>query len=166
MTNPADIPQPLPWEERGKNIGTLPGGFAGYIITLREICKQVEMHHPKSQDLVSWLQSHYQLTGGSASGKEKFLRKAGVFEYMNGSLCLTQQANRWFESQDDGILIGLLHSQIRFVGEMLAELQNQPRSTEELRRSAKTLGLNWDSKAQVQRRRGWLQSAKLIEPFG
>ncbi len=166
MTNPADIPPPLPWEQRGKNIGTLPGGYAGYTGTLRNICEHTATRHPTSQSLVTWLRNNYKLTPGSAEGKENFLRKGGILEYTNGLLYLTKQASRWYETHDDGILIALLHSRVQFVGELLAELRTQPRSTEELRQAAKALGLNWDSKAQVQRRRGWLQSAKLIEPIG
>lgn len=164
MTNPADIPKPLPWDQRGKSIVTLPGGYAGYIDTLREICEHTVKQQPTSQSLATWLQSNYQLTERSAAGRANFLRKTAVLESTSGLLYLTRQASRWHETEDDGILIGLLHSRIQFVGELLAELQDQPRSSEELRQVAKNFGLNWDTKAQVQRRRGWLQSAKLIEP--
>ena len=166
MTSPTDIPDPRPWNQRGKNIGTLPGGYAGYIDTLREICEHTVNQHPTSQSLVIWIQGKYELTAGSAGGKEKFLRKAGVLEPTNGLLHLTRQASRWYETEEDSILIALLHSRVQFVGEMLVELLQGPRSIEELRQSAKSYGLSWGSKNQVQRRRGWLQSAKLTEPIG
>ena len=166
MTNPADIPLPLPWDERDKGIVTMPGGYTAYIDALRNICEHVVAGHPTSESLVTRLQSEYELTQGSARHKESFLRKASILEHKGSLLCLTAQASRWHETQDDGLLVALLHSRIQFVGELLAELRDQPRSTEELRQTAKTFGLNWTSKGQVQFRRGWLQSAKLIEPIG
>ena len=166
MTNPADIPLPLPWDERDKGIVTMPGGYTAYIDALRNICEHVVAGHPTSESLVTRLQSEYELTQGSARHKESFLRKASILEHKGSLLCLTAQASRWHETQDDGLLVALLHSRIQFVGELLAELRDQPRSTEELRQTAKTFCLNWTSKGQVQFRRGWLQSAKLIEPIG
>ena len=45
---------------------------------------------------------------------------------------------------------------------MLAELQ-EPKSAEDLRDVAKSYDLNWDSLTQIDNRRGWLASARLIE---
>ena len=110
------------------------------------------------------MQKHFELSSGSAKTKVAFLRKAGVLEPATGQLRLSEYANRWYETQDNGILIGLLHSRLQFFGEILVELREEPQSQEELRKAAKKYNLDWDSHKQIEIRRGWLESAKLIQP--
>jgi len=94
------------------------------------------------------------------------LQNAGILEFKSGLLQLSEYGGRWYASQDDGIVIALLHSRLQFIGEMLAELSVRPLRTEELRLAADSYGLNWDRGDQIARRRRWLQSAQLIEPAG
>lgn len=93
-----------------------------------------------------------------------FLQKAGVLESATDQLRVSEYANRWYMGADDGILIGLLHSRLQFFGEMLVELREVPQSQEELRKAAEKYNLDWDSRTQINIRRGWLESAKLIQP--
>ncbi len=144
----------------------MPGGYKGYIHALREICEHVVSEGPSRTDLVGWIQSHFNLSGGSAIWRERFLHKAGILESSANQIKLSEHASRWYLASDDGILIGLLHSRLQFLGEMLSELCEGPRSLEELRQAAKKYDLNWDTDNQGHRRRGWLESAKLVEPDG
>jgi len=128
------------------------------------ICDRVVSNHPSHTDLLGWTQGHFDLSTSSAKYLVGFLHKAGVLESAADRIHLSEYANRWYAEKDDAILVGLLHSRIRFVGEMLAELRGQPRSIEELRQAAQQYNLNWKRPLQVALRRGWLQSAKLIEP--
>ena len=162
MTNPADVPSPLPWEDRSKTVGTMPGGSSSYVETLREICGHVIKQRSSFADLVKWLQDRYDLKGRTARYRGGFLLNAGILEDETGLLRLSKYANRWYTTEDDGILIALFHSQLQFIGEMLAELYEKPRTAEELRSAAKKYGLNWTKRDQIGRRRQWLQSAKLI----
>ena len=99
----------------------MPGGYMGYIGTLREICGFVANQFPSSQSLTSWIQVNFELSGRSANSRELFLRKAGVLESNTGQINLSEHASRWYVAKDDGILIALLHSRLQFFGEMLAE---------------------------------------------
>lgn len=166
MTNPADIPPPLPWDERAKGVGSMPGGYTGYVHALRQICEYVVSEGPSRATLVNWIQGHFATSGGSAISRERFLHKAGVFDSSTDQVRLSEHASRWYVASDDGILIGLLHSRLQYFGEMLSELREGPRSLEELRLAAKNYNLNWDSDNQGHRRRGWLESAKMVEPVG
>ncbi|MCY4193049.1 MAG: hypothetical protein OXF04_01960 [bacterium] len=94
----------------------------------------------------------------------RFLHNDDVLEYTVNRIHLSEYAKRWYVEKDNEILIGLLHSRVKFFGELLAELRDQPRSIKELRRAAQQYGLNWESNGQLGRRRGWLESAGLIEP--
>ena len=166
MTSPADIPTPLPWEQRSKGVGSMPGGYTSYVDTLRQVCDHVVSERLSRADLVGWLQHNFAITKRSAADRERFLHKAGVFELTDGQITLSEHASRWHGEGDEEILIGLLHSRLQFFGEMLSELREGPRSLEEIRLAAKKYNLNWDSDNQGHRRRGWLESAKMVEPVG
>lgn len=158
----APYPKPAPWEERGSAVVAMTGGNDGYLDSLRKICEIVEDRHPSSSELVEEMSKCLSVTQKAAGGKESFLRKAGVIQVEDG-LCLIGQATReWFEADRADILIAVLHSRCRFVGEMLVEL-DEPLSTEEARTVAEKYGLRWATNSQIDNRRGWLQSAKLIE---
>lgn len=144
----------------------MPGGYTGYIDTLHQVCEHVVNERPSSPGLASWIQKHFALSRGSASSRVAFLQKTGVLESAANQICLSEHATRWYAASDDGILIGLLHGRLQYFGEMLAELRDGPQSIEELRQAAKKYDLDWDSHNQVHRRRGWLESAGLVEPVG
>lgn len=144
----------------------MPGGYTGYVDTLRQVCEHVVNECPSSPGLANRIQKHFSLSRGSANSRVAFLQKTGVLESAADQIHLTEHAARWYAASDDGILIGLLHSRLQYFGEMLAELRDGPQSIEELRQAAKKYGLDWDSHNQVHRRRGWLESAKLVEPVG
>ena len=165
MTSPTDIPPPLPWEKRAPGVDSMPGGYTGYLHSLRQICEHVVSERPSSPNLAIWIQGHFELSSGSAKARVAFLQKAGVLESATDRLRLSEYANRWYETQDDGILIALLHSRLQFFGEMLVELREEPQSQEELRKAAKKYDLDWNSRTQINIRRGWLESAKLIQPI-
>ena len=162
MTNPADIPPPLPWGERSTDVATMPGGNPSYFETLREICGHIEFQHPSPESFVSWLQDHYGLGREIALRRSRFLLRADILDDQIGTLHLGNYASRWYATGDDGILIALLHSRLKFIGEMLTELLTTPRTSEELRSAASTYGLDWAGRDQVGRRRRWLESANLI----
>ena len=164
MTNPADIPPPLPWEKRALGVYSMPGGYAGYLHSLRRICEHVVSERLSSPGLASWIKGDFDLKSDNNKDRVAFLLKAGVLESAASHLHLSEYTNRWYETQDDGILIGLLHSRLQFVGEMLAELREGPQPPEELRKAARKYKLHWDSLTQINLRRCWLESARLLEP--
>lgn len=104
----------------------MPGGNSNYVETLRDICEHVIEHEPTFRDLVSWLQDRYDLKGRTASYRGGLLLTAGILDDETGVLRLSKLANRWYSTQDDGILIAQLHSQLQFMGELLPELDEKP----------------------------------------
>lgn len=162
MTNPADIPHPLPWEDRSKTVEAMPRGNSNYVETLREICGHIVNQELSHTDLVKWLQDRFDLKARPAAYKGGFLHKAGIVGDETGLLRLSDHANIWYTKEDDGILIALLHSRFQFIGEMLVELNEEPLTLKELTSSASNYGLTWTGTDQVGRRGKWLQSAKMI----
>ena len=81
-----------------------------------------------------------------------------------GGCVLIDACAEWRLNDGPAQLMTQVHRNIRFFGELLAQLDN-PKTTEELRHAANEGYLmGWQSTAQLNFRRGWLQSAGMIEP--
>ena len=157
-----DIPEPLPWEQRVNGAGPLPGGYSGYLQSFRTICERVEQGNLSFEDLVAWMRRRFEISETSARHRLAFLRNAGLMRHSGGIVSVQENIRKWMQNGGDDIPIATIHSRIKFVGEMLSELE-EPKSAEALRKVASNYGLHWQTSTQIQMRRGWLQSANLIE---
>ena len=157
---------PFSWEQRAKGVMPMPGGYDGYLAAARRVCEIVGDLNLTSPELVEHLGTEFDLKESASRLRESFLRKMGLFIVDNGTLQLSGEAKRWMEAKDDRILVALLHSRCQFIGEMIAELRH-PLTTEELLAAANDrYGSGWDTKTQIDNRRGWLQSAGMIAVDG
>ena len=78
-------------------------------------------------------------------------------------LMLTDDAQYFLESGDELFLIAVLHANVRFLGEALANL-GDGLTHEELRHIADDqYGLKWESQDQIRRRVYWLRAAGLVD---
>lgn len=94
----------------------------------------------------------------------RFLLRAGILDEDARRCSVGRWTRHWLQDKDDGIVIAVMHSRVRFVGEMLAEIEKKPRSTPELLAIAHDgYDLKWEKPTQINTRRGWLQSAGLIQ---
>ena len=156
-----NVPEPLPWEQRAKGTSPMPGGYSGYLDSLRRICGWVEGSAGSFEELVAWMRGEFGISETSARTRLRFLETAGLIYRGDGVVRLEDRIRKWLEDREDKMLIAVLHSRVRFVGEMLGELQ-EPKSAEQLRQIAAGYGLDWERQTQINNRRGWLESANLI----
>lgn len=108
------------------------------------------------------MQDRFSVTENRTKGNLQFLTRAGLIR-IGDDVSLEQVARQWLDGGEDMALIAVMHRHIRFVGEMLQEIR-EPKSVEQLWRIAvDRYSLTWKKPTQVNNRRGWLASAKLIE---
>ena len=160
-----DLITPLPWEKRALSVWPVPGGHSKYLDNLSKICSWVKEGSLSSDELVTSVGAESNASPKYARSCVNFLRRAGVIESNdNGILQLPEQISRWMETEDNNILISVIHRNIRFVGEMLAEL-DEPKSVQELHElAAKKYGFNWKANyLEVNNRYYWLNCANLVE---
>ena len=160
-----DIPAPLPWEQRTLSVWPVPGGQSKYLENLSKICSWVKKWNLSSDKLITNVEAELNISPVYARNCMDFLRKAGVIQSNdNGILQLPEQISHWMETKDDNILISVIHRNIRFIGEMLLEL-DEPKSVQELHDlAARKYEFNWNGNYQeVDNRYKWLKSAKLVE---
>ncbi|MHB1445739.1 MAG: EVE domain-containing protein [Acidimicrobiales bacterium] len=158
-----DLPPIFAWPERLKSVMPMPGGYDGYLGALGRACELVEAERPTAEEFVRVLEREFGLANRGAYLRAIFLRRAGFVVEQNGVCCLSDWARRWLAGRDPGIAIALLHGRTRFVGEMLL-VAREPRTVEEILLIAnERYGAGWATSTQVNNRRGWLQSAAMLE---
>ncbi|MFJ1709712.1 restriction endonuclease [Kitasatospora sp. NPDC088346] len=78
-------------------------------------------------------------------------------------LRLTEAARHFLAAGDELYLIGVLHANVRFIGEALAGVGEGTTHIELNRVAVEQYGLGWESLDQVRRRVYWLRAAGLVE---
>jgi hypothetical protein len=154
------LPAAFSWTERAKAVYPLPGGYDGYLTSLRRIIAYVNEASPTRAELAGWLLKQY----GSAFTAPviDFLRRLSLLDIRADRCQATDPAQTWIASDDPAFLIALLHSRARFIGEMLDNLREPRRTSDILDLANERFSMGWSSNAQVDRRRGWLQSAGML----
>ena len=164
MPSSSSLPEAVPWERRHKSVEALPGGYRDGLDSLRQICTFVDRHQPKRDQLESFLQPEFNISHRNAELVASFLRRVKLLREEAGRCRLGSWTRRWLGNDDDGIVIALIHSRVRFIGEILEELQTTPRSAHELLSMAnEKYGFAWKTTGSISGRRGWLQAAGFIE---
>jgi hypothetical protein len=148
------LPAPFAWDDRYKSVTPLPGRGEHYLDTLNTILERVRATQPEKDELVRWLIEHYDVGNRRSSYSVNFLQRLSLIRASAARVTLTDHGERWLAHQDQLYLLALVHSRIRFIGEMLRFISQAPRSPEEILRYANShYGTNWTTRAQVDRRR-------------
>ncbi len=150
------------WEDRASGVLPMPGGYAGYMDSLRWLAESLEEAPPTRAEFANRMANRFKLTGTSVETRLSFLQKVGFLRIESGSVVLPDFMKSWLRDGDSTRVIVQLHLSAQFVGEMLSVLQ-EPTTTVELHRLAcERYSMGWQTSTQIENRRGWLQSAGLI----
>ena len=164
MPSSSSLPEALPWQQRHKSLEPLPGGYRDGLDSLRQTCTFVDRHQPKRDQLESLLRSEFNISHENSRLVVSFLLRVTILKKDAGRCRIGSWTRRWLGNDDDGIVIALIHSRVRFIGEILEELQTTPRSVRELLLIAnEQYGFAWKTTGSIAGRRGWLQAAGFIE---
>lgn len=165
MLSSSSLPETLPWKDRHKSLEALPGGYRDGLEGLRRICTHVDRHQPVRNQLESFLRSEFDISHtNSKQTVTFFLRTNLLLKAEDGPCRLGYWTQQWLDTDDDAIMIALMHRDVRFMGELLEELATAPRSVKELLSIAnRRYGLPWQKPGNIVCRRGWLQAAGYVE---
>lgn len=156
------LPPAFAWGQRRKDVYPLPGGYGGYLTSLEMLLREVSTSQPGRAALESFASQQLGVTETSARLSVGFLLRIGLLTEAAGTTTLGPIAEQWLEDNAPEPLIALLHSRVRFVGELLNELREPRTDTEILEIANEHFAMGWQTKAQIRRRRGWLESSGMI----
>ena len=129
------------------------------IDNLRKII-QVASERISKGELFSFIENEFNLKSSSADSMLPFLKASGLLHEVGRSVySATAAANAWLETGNDLDFIRILHSNMRFVGEMLEASKNDI-TRNDLYTLAKSYGLNVEKTRWIA---GFLLEAGLLE---
>ncbi|MFJ5882862.1 restriction endonuclease [Kitasatospora cineracea] len=161
QSTPGDFPKTLPWPARAGGAPHVPGGPTEIIGNLKALLENVAGNSGYDRSF-TW--------PGADTPTElrKVLHLMGtcgllVREGRPTRLRLTEAARHFLATSDELYLIGVLHANVRFIGEALAAVGEGATHVELNRVAVEQYGLGWGSLDQVRRRVYWLRAAGLVE---
>ena len=80
------LPPGFAWSQRSKGVLQMPGGYSGYLISLRKVCALVADERPTPVELASRLETVLEVKATAARLRESFLRKVGLIS-VHGETC-------------------------------------------------------------------------------
>lgn len=117
---------------------------------------------PDRDALVPWPSTEVQASVATVADQ---LAPAGLLKRLtDGKVELTDQARQWIANSNNAFLVTVFHENIRFVGELLSELQTGGLTREKIRDVAvQKYRLGWNTLDQINRRCSWLQATGMAE---
>lgn len=96
-----------------------------------------------------------------------FLKGVGLVSNKSGQLCLTDIGENFVKLKSKRCLANLLHEKYRLFGEVLALLELEPKTIEEVDKElCREYSLEWANLSNTRRRMDWLEILELIECVG
>ncbi len=159
----AVLPTARPWDQRGKSVLPLAGGYTQYLETLRWILETCRDEEPTEAVLQQRYAAEFNLGPRVAQQQLWFIRRCDLLHQHHGRIRVAAPSARYLAAQRPEIIIGTMHANLQFVGELLHEIRG-PRTRKSLLETANgRYGLAWKKDSPVAYRLGWLRSAGLAE---
>ena len=134
-----------------------------YLDTLAWILQQCRDGPLDQGELQQRYMAAYSLDPYVALVQIQGLQKYGLLEKESNHLAATSSSERWLATERVEHIVGAMHANLKFVGELLHEIR-QPTTRKSLLETANTrYGFGWQKDSQVAYRLGWLRSAGLAE---
>ena len=146
---------------KARAIQPLNGGYGGYIKTLVVIREYVEAERPSKEDLKSWYAQRFNTPVNNAGLYVNSLFKCGLLKEKSDHIecAFPRTRNR------DRKIIETIDGKVEFILDMLNEARDGASEDELASLAESKYGLTSDIR-QIQWRRGWLQSAGMLEKKG
>ena len=143
-------------DKRRTTVCAMPGGGDDYVVKLRETWEWLSEPRDR-EDFYEWFADLGWRQVNATKKTLGFLISLGFITKLEDGR-LRGPAPGAFESDES--IVRRLHQECQFIGELLQQIANSPKSNEEIR---KAMALNKKNKHEVNHRRYWLQSAGMLD---
>jgi len=152
-------PSSRSWETKVSAMPNIPRGEKGYNKSLRLILAELQKGTPLNTKII--------ITGSETKKTLEDLlmrlRPSGFVKKKITGWEISKEADIWLESGDDLYLARILTGNIKFVSEILAFLNNGPKSIKEIREFAlHHYKLDWKTKSEILARLNWLKDLGFV----
>lgn len=158
IVDPKDYPKHREWNAKVFSLPKIPRGEMGQPAVLREILKALIDKVPYNTKM------KFKGSTSDATLEHlcRWLRPIGLIYKEDGVWKISEESKRYLESQDDLFLTAIFCANVRFLSELLVNLDTPLTTAEILNIANKEYKLNWDTKSEVGNRLTWLRQLGLV----
>lgn len=156
--NPIEYPKSREWNAKVFSMPKIPRGDIGQFAILRGILRAITEKVPYSTKM------KFEGSNSDATLENlcTWLRPIGIIYKEDRVWKISNEGRKLLESEDDFYLMAVFCANIRFMGELLVQLETPLTSNELLNIANKDYKLNWDTKSEVGNRLTWFRQIDLI----
>jgi hypothetical protein len=139
----------------------MPGSGTDYVRTLRAALEAIK-NNPQLDSVITWSAEQEAVTVRVAAQK---VGACGLLQRSDRrTVTLSPAAEEWLASDSDDLLAGIIHANVRYVGELLADASDGEFTHQDLLSIAdERYGLGWSSLDQIRRRTTLLRATGHLE---
>jgi hypothetical protein len=139
----------------------MPGSGADFVRTLRAALEAIHTN-PQLDAVITWSTDHEALTVRTTAQK---VGACGLLQRNDRrTVTLSSAAEEWLASDSSDLLVGILHANVRYIGELLADCTDNEFTHQDLLSIAnERYGLGWSSLDQIRRRTTLLRATGHLE---
>ena len=154
-------PTGLVRSDKALSVWPLPGGGRVWKQSLDAMLAFVAQSGPTMRDGIDWMLRRFDRVNSEkvARGYWQVPRSFGLLETVGERLALTPDGATYLASSSPEVLLTVIRKSVAGFDELLAELDQHALSADDgLRVLTDSLGVEWESDAQVKFRLGWLEN--------
>lgn len=151
------------------SVWPLPGGGQVWKESLDAMLTFVAESGPTMREAIAWMIERWDRVNSEKTARSYWQvpRSFGLLETVGEHIALTADGATYLASPAADLLLALLRKFVAGFDELLAELEKGPMTAEvALDMLTATLGVTWESDAQVRFRLGWLENLGVVVQQG
>ena len=155
--------------DKALSVWPLPGGGRVWKQSLDAMLTYVAQSGPTMRDGIDWMLRRFDRVNSEkvARGYWQVPRSFGLLETVGERMALTRDGASYLESTRPEVLLTMIRKSVAGFDELLAELEQHAVSAEDgLKVLTESLGVAWESDAQVKFRLGWLENLGIAKLGG
>lgn len=158
----ARMPEPRNWNERDTAIGFIRGDRNDAINNLARLLEAIGDGVNKDHT-IAWPTSEDETSIGDAA---RPILNSGLLLRDGSTIRLSRHGKTWIADRHPALLIGILHAHVRFMGEILQEIDVKPISQNGLLRLAcEKYTFAWTTVPPITNRVRWLEAAGFVSLY-
>jgi hypothetical protein len=153
---------PLPWNERDSVLGYIKCETSYMLENLANLLQLVS-NGTREDEVIAWPDPRSEITLGNAI---KPIIHSGLLSREASGVHLSTHGKSWLNNKDPEQLVSVLHAHVRFIGEILRELEQESMSSPALLKIAREkYGFGWTTGGAISMRIKWLVATGLVNSY-
>jgi len=156
---PSEYPVHRNWNAKVFSLPKIPRGNLGQPVILRRILKAIIARVPYNTKM----EFNGSVSHATLEQLCVWLRPIGIVYLEDGTWKVSEEGKKYLESNDDLYLTAIYCANVRFTGELLANLNSPKRILELINIANKEYHLNWETKSEIGNRLTWFRQLELVK---